>query len=106
MSHVNRKAKSFEQIKAEQEEKTGGDAEHMVEIEPGVFVDDRKIDFVKPNEEELLKLAGGSLDMVNTGKQGMELRSILAQRVSYPCNFLILLSVISLKSIFIVGFGN
>lgn len=83
MSHVNRKAKSFEQIKAEQAEKdAGADAAdpHIVEIEPGVFVDDRKIDFVKPSEEELLKLAGGSLDMVNTGKQGMELRSILAQR--------------------------
>ena len=83
MSHLNRKPKSFEQIKAEQQK---AEEEHLVEIEPGLFVDDRKIDFTKPTDEDLLKLAGGTLDMVNTGKVGMELRSILAQRVSiFPC---------------------
>ncbi len=39
--------------------------------------------FANPTEEQLLKMAGGSLDMVReTGKAGGELRSVLAQRVS------------------------
>ncbi len=54
----------------------------MVEIEPGVFVDDQSTTFFKPTDEDLLRLAGGTLDMINTGKSGMELRSILTQRVS------------------------
>ena len=57
-------------------------------------MDDRKIDFVKPSEDELLKLAGGSMDMVNTGKNGMELRTILAQRVSINFDIKYLLSPI------------
>ena len=37
--------------------------------------------FRAPTEEELLRLAGGDKDMVLTGKVGMELRTVLAQRV-------------------------
>ncbi len=75
---MNRKPKSFEQLKADQkeEEKT-----HMVEIEPGVFLDDRSKAFLKPTDEDLLRLAGGDINMINTGKVGMELRTVLAQRV-------------------------
>lgn len=79
MQHLNRKPKSFEQIKKEMAEE---DKAHMVEVEPGVFLDDRSQTFLKPSEEDLLRLAGGSLEMINTGKDGMELRTILAQRVS------------------------
>ena len=40
-------------------------------------------EFRDPTESELLKLAGGELDMVYTGKPGMELRTVLAQRVRH-----------------------
>jgi hypothetical protein len=87
MQHLNRKPKSFEQIKAEKEEE---EKAHMVEVEPGVFIDDRSQAFLKPTEEDLLRLAGGTIEMIqSTGKDGMELRTILAQRVSlllaFPC---------------------
>jgi len=38
--------------------------------------------YVPPTDEELLKLAGGNKMMANTGDEGLELRSVLAQRVS------------------------
>lgn len=39
--------------------------------------------FVPPTEEELLRMAGGTAEMIQaTGKSGAELRSVLAQRVS------------------------
>jgi hypothetical protein len=37
--------------------------------------------YVPPTDEELLKLAGGNKMMANTGDAGLELRSVLAQRV-------------------------
>lgn len=37
--------------------------------------------YVPPTDEELLKLAGGNKMMANTGDEGLELRSVLAQRV-------------------------
>lgn len=77
LSHVNRKPRSMEMLR---EESAAEEAKHFIEVEPGVIVDDRKIDFVHPSDEELLRLAGGDLEMVNTGKEGLELRSVLAQR--------------------------
>lgn len=38
--------------------------------------------YIPPTKEELLKLAGGNLDMATAGDEGLELRSVLAQRVS------------------------
>ena len=37
--------------------------------------------YVPPTDEELLKLAGGNKMMANTGDEGLELRTVLAQRV-------------------------
>lgn len=37
-------------------------------------------DPLNPTEEELLRLAGGDVDMIHTGKPGFDLRTILAQR--------------------------
>jgi hypothetical protein len=54
----------------------------MIEIEKGVFIDAGKVDLLNPSDEDLLRLAGGTVDMVHLGKAGVELRSILAQRVS------------------------
>lgn len=84
MNQMNRKPKSFEMIKAEQQ-KAADDAEkaHQVEIMEGVVIDDRQIDkYVLATDEELLRLAGGNKAMIlDTSKAGSELKSILAQRV-------------------------
>eukprot|EP01034_Spumella_vulgaris_P027251 gene27251-33943_t len=83
MTQMNRKARSFEQIKADQlKAENDAKAEHMIEVAEGVFVDSRDINmFAAPTESELLKLAGGDLTMIQTtGKAGGELRTILAQR--------------------------
>lgn len=81
MSHVNRKPKSMEQWRVDnaiQEEKDA--KEHALEIEPGVFLDDRKVDLINPPMEELLRMAGGDINMLYTGKEGLELRSVIAAR--------------------------
>lgn len=73
---MNRKPRSFQQIQEESNKKV------MIEIDDGIFVEEGKIDFVNPTDEELLKLAGGTIDMMHMGKNAVELRSIIAQRVS------------------------
>lgn len=45
-----------------------------------IFVTDS---YLKPTEDDLLRMAGGTKEMVQaTGKAGEELRTVLAQRVS------------------------
>lgn len=94
MTQMNRKPKSFEQVKAEQQ-KAAEEAEkaHQVEIMEGVFIDDRETEkYVAATDEELLKLAGGNKTMIlDTSKAGTELKSILAQRVSLMCFCLIVI---------------
>ena len=108
MAQANRKAKSLEQSLAEQRATDG----EVVDVGGGLLVTRGELDrlnkelekdmqreggggsrrgpvgvsaqlLVQPNEEQLLKLAGGSKDMIHkTGKEGLELRTVLAQRVS------------------------
>lgn len=81
MSHVNRKPKSMEQWRDDNAINEAKAArEHALEIEPGVFIDDRKIDMVHPSEADLLRMAGATVDMIHTGKAGLELRSVIAAR--------------------------
>lgn len=87
MTQMNRKPKSFEQIKAEQEKKI---EERMVDLGGGIMIDPEDEKYVNPSEELLLKMAGGDMNMIQkTGKAGSELRTILAQRVSSLIIFLI-----------------
>lgn len=75
MSHNNRKPRSHEQIKE------AASAPQLLELEPGVTIDISKItNFADPSPNELLQLAGGTIDMIHTGKAGVELRTVLAQR--------------------------
>jgi hypothetical protein len=83
MSQANRKDRSFEQILAESQKQSN---ENMIDLGDGVMVDAENVDFVNPSEEELFRLAGGTPDMLMTGKAGAELRSILAQRVRFCFN--------------------
>lgn len=53
--------------------------------------------YVPPTDAELLKMAGGTLDMIHTGKDGMELRSILAARVGF---IIIFINIIFLTFLF------
>lgn len=81
MNQATRKERSFEQIQGEQG--TGDDASTRIEIETGIFISTKGVkDLVNPTDEELFRLAGGTLDMKNLGKKGIDLRTILAQRVS------------------------
>ena len=76
MDQLHRKAKSLEQLKAEN---PVGTDKKMVHVSEGVFVDENEL--VNPSDEVLLKLAGGEVDMIHTGKKGVELRTVLAHRV-------------------------
>lgn len=73
---MNRKQKSLEQLNAD---KNQAKEVKMVEVSEGVFIEEDNL--VNPSDETLLKLAGGDLDMIHTGKKGVELRTILAHRV-------------------------
>jgi hypothetical protein len=80
MNQVNRRERSFEEIKAEQE-KNDDSSSNMIEVESGVFVNTSSVrDLINPTDEELYRLAGGSLDMKNLGKKGIDLRTVLARR--------------------------
>ena len=73
---MNRKPKSLEQLMGD---KNNAKEVKMVEVEQGVFV--KEDDLINPSDETLLRLAGGDLEMIQTGKKGVELRTILAHRV-------------------------
>jgi hypothetical protein len=80
MNQVNRRERSFEEIKAEQGKYDDNSAD-LIEVESGVFVSTSSVkDLINPTDEELYRLAGGALDMKNLGKKGIDLRSVLAQR--------------------------
>lgn len=89
MRQVNRKPKSLEMHKAEllaSAPQAGSEEELMQQL--SAFMDGavtKDGEFRAPTEEELLKLAGGDANMVYTGKAGMELRTVLAQRVRLFC---------------------
>lgn len=81
MNQATRKERSFEQIKGELANIEEGSSS-MIEVESGVFVSTKGVkDLVNPTDEELFRLAGGSLDMKNLGKKGIDYRTILAKRV-------------------------
>ena len=83
MNQATRKERSFEQIKSEQAQVVETDST-LIEIESGIFISTKGIkDLVNPSEEELFRLAGGTLDMKNLGKKGIDVRTVLAQRVSF-----------------------
>lgn len=78
MSHNHRKPRSHEQ------NKEAASVPQLLELEPGVTIDISKItSFADPSPSELLQLAGGTIDMIDTGKAGVELRTVLAQRALY-----------------------
>lgn len=85
MRQVNRKPKSLEMHKAEllaNAPQAGSEEalmQQLAQYMDGAVGSDGA--FRAPTEEELLKLAGGDPNMVYTGKAGMELRTVLAQRV-------------------------
>lgn len=80
MAQVNRKEKSFEQIKAEGSMDDLASTS-LIEVESGVFIDSKEVkDLINPTDEELFRLAGGTLDMKNMGKKGIDLRTVLATR--------------------------
>jgi hypothetical protein len=92
INQTTRKERSHEQIKAD-----GGlndeSSTSLVEVESGVFIDSKQVkDLINPTEEELFKLAGGNLDMINLGKKGIDLRTVLATRVSKRVLFLVFLN--------------
>jgi hypothetical protein len=86
MHQINRKPKSLEMHRAEVEAakpKEGSEEELMQRVEDFVSASGKLTgEFRIPTDAELLQLAGGDKDMVLTGKAGMELRTVLAQRVS------------------------
>lgn len=88
MHQINRKPKSLEMHRVEQEalKPVEGSDEDLLQQLQG-FLSQSGKDFRAPTEEELLRLAGGDKDMVLTGKAGMELRTVLAQRVSCFANY-------------------
>jgi hypothetical protein len=84
---ANRKAKSLEMHRAEvaaAKPAEGSEEEFLQRIEEFMTASGKQTGVFKPpTDEELLRLAGGDKDMVLTGKAGMELRTVLAQRVSF-----------------------
>jgi hypothetical protein len=86
MHQMNRKPKSLEQAKLEQNASAPppGSEQEILQLIQNMNVEGggSKIKaYVPPTELELLRLAGGDKPMVFTGKEGMELRSVLAHRV-------------------------
>lgn len=86
---ATRKPRSLEQMKSDQhQEKLREKAAEMkldgATNEEILALDSRTgAEVFKPTKEQLLEMAGGSLDMITTGKKGVELRSILAHRAMH-----------------------
>ena len=85
MGQVNRKPKSLEMHRNEVAagRPAAGSEDELMQRITEFMTESGKVtgSFQTPSEEELLRLAGGDKDMVLTGKAGMELRTVLAQRV-------------------------
>lgn len=89
MNQMNRRPRSLEQSQQEQGAAGGqvidlGDGVQLSaqELEQLMAIADGTDGAAKPPLELLLRLAGGNKEMIHeTGKDGMELRTVLAQRV-------------------------
>jgi len=86
---ATRKLRSLEQMKLEQHQERLREKAAEMKLEgatnDGIRALDSRtgIEAYKPTDEQLLEMAGGSLDMITTGKKGVELRSILAHRAMH-----------------------